>query len=315
MPEANDVLHLDGIDGSNPLGFLAALGTLRTLSLSVEIRRVRMRWSLRGGAWRPLLITEPNLSKEDLVEGLANLLADCENRPEFDLGRSEDNLAVVPSIYRAFLLEAIEKATPKDRATVDFGAGFASDVHVDRNGKVRDTAFRTMSGAGHQHFLGFMRAIIEQTRREHIEKTLFEEWRYDDPLQGLSLRWEPTESRRHAYQWVNPSQDPTRGESGGMLGANRLAIEAIPLFPSFPGERTLLTTGFKRGEDRSIKWTWPIWGTLLPLKVVKSVLPMREVREGKNGRELRLRGIETLFQSTRISDGYYRNFTMGTPIA
>lgn len=314
MNEARDALHLDGIDGSNPLGFLAALGTLRTLSLSDEIRRVQMGWSPRGGAWRPLVVVEPHSSREEMVAHLGRLLAGRAERPEFDLGSGEDNLSVVSSVYRTFLLEAVETAKREDRATVDFGAGFASDAHVDRNGKVRDTAFRTMSGAGHQHFLGFMRAIIEQTGPAHIEKALFEEWRYDDPLQGLSLRWEPTESRRHAYQWVNPSQDPTRGESGGMLGANRLAVEAIPLFPSFPRERTTLTTGFQRGKDRSIKWTWPIWGTLLPLDVVKNVLSLPGVREGENGRELELRGIVTLFQSTRISDGYYRNFTMGIPL-
>ena len=41
-------LLLTGLDGANPLAFLAALGTLRGLTLAWPERRVRLSWTLRG---------------------------------------------------------------------------------------------------------------------------------------------------------------------------------------------------------------------------------------------------------------------------
>jgi hypothetical protein len=47
-------LVLEGIPGDNPLGFLAALGVLRTLSQRWPGHVIRMRWQARGG-WRPVI--------------------------------------------------------------------------------------------------------------------------------------------------------------------------------------------------------------------------------------------------------------------
>jgi hypothetical protein len=48
-------LLLYGLDGSNPLAFLAALGTLRSLSLLWPEERVRLAWKIHEGAFRPML--------------------------------------------------------------------------------------------------------------------------------------------------------------------------------------------------------------------------------------------------------------------
>ncbi len=48
---ANQLL-LAGLDGRNPLAFLAALGTLRSLTSTWPARQVRMSWQSLGG-WRP----------------------------------------------------------------------------------------------------------------------------------------------------------------------------------------------------------------------------------------------------------------------
>ena len=53
-------LTLTGLDGSNPLAFLAALGVLRTLSLAWPGQEVNMYWAQCSGAWRPVVrTTEP----------------------------------------------------------------------------------------------------------------------------------------------------------------------------------------------------------------------------------------------------------------
>ena len=77
-----------------------------------------------------------------------------------------DDLTLSPEAFRAVSASAAADATPGDRAFVDFIAAFGSDAAELRDngkasGKIADTAFRTMSGAGHQHFLGFMRTLAE----------------------------------------------------------------------------------------------------------------------------------------------------------
>ena len=47
-------IELKGLDGSNLLAYLAALGTLRVLTLAEPGRDVRMRWVDRG-YWMPVV--------------------------------------------------------------------------------------------------------------------------------------------------------------------------------------------------------------------------------------------------------------------
>ena len=60
-----------------------------------------------------------------------------------------------------------------------------------------------------------------------------------------------------------------------MLGANRLALEAMPLFPSFPEDDTLRTVGFSGTRSTNTRWTWPIWNARLSLAVL-AIPPRRD---------------------------------------
>lgn len=311
-------LPLDGLDGSNPLAYLAALGTLRTLSAVDD--EACMGWEERAGAWRPVVWTTAADAADRLVEVLHLHLKGREGRPEFDLDMNADNLSVAPAEFGTFARKAAETASAEERATADFAVAYASDAVVDRPGKnerVADTAFRTMSGSGWQHFLGSMRNIIAATGPDHLRKTLSETWRYDDPLEKRSMRWEPTEDRRHAYQWVDPSTDSSRSKRGSMLGANRLAIEALPFFPTAPVGGRLATTGFRANRSR-VEWTWPIWAPPAPRDAVASLVALRdlqflddaeEAKRQKKRARLREMGIVEVFRSTRIAAGYFRNFS------
>lgn len=66
-------VELSGIDGANPLGFLAALGTLACLH-AAGYTRARLAWHRRT-AFRPLLYDLPGLQPEALSEILATQLA------------------------------------------------------------------------------------------------------------------------------------------------------------------------------------------------------------------------------------------------
>jgi hypothetical protein len=310
---ANEIL-LRGIDGANPLGFLAALGALRVLSLDIE--DIRLRWTKHANAWRPLLVLGESIGEEQLVERLHSKLATSIPVEVFSLG---DNPSVPLDMFRPYVQASAQAALNGDRIRADFAAAFAGEHPVDKDGKVPDTALRTMSGAGHQHFLKFMRNFIEQVRPEHLQKTLFDAWRYDDPVQNMTLRWDPSDDNRYALRWSDPSGDPDRKSIGSMWGANRLAIEALLLFPTLPTHRQLETVGFHTQGARKTHWTWPIWDASANLDTVRALLDMADVhrgdRPGVPPRSVRARGVVEVYRSRRLTTGKFRNFTMGMPIS
>jgi len=282
-------LLLPGLDGANPLAFLAALGTLRIFTLDGSL------------ANRAALI-------DILDEQLSRML----ESPALSFA---DDLTVPAKEFRRYADAAMREANHRDRVWPDFAAAFGSDAFEESSGSktvIHDTAFRTMSGAGHQHFLKFMRNIVAETDAHHIEKALFAAWRYDDPVENRTLRWDPEDDQRYGLRWRNPSGDPARKRRGSVLGANRLAIEGLPLFPTAPVGRRLQTTGFRGRTATDTALTWPIWVVPTTLEVCRSLLALEELQQEPHRIQrdgLRARGIVEIFRARRITVGKYRNFT------
>lgn len=307
MTTPDRTLRLPGLDGSNPLAFLAALGTLRLLES--EDLGVRMGWHQAYGAWTPLLTPPAPLGEPELIDRLVDRLHTAADDPA--LSRWDD-LSVEPAQFREFVLEAAESASAGDREWSDFAAAFGSEASsgsAGRSATIQDTAFRTMSGAGHQHFLRTMRHVLAEVTPDQVQKALFAPWAYDDPLEKSTLRWDPLDDVRYALRWRNPSGDPERKKRGAMLGANALAVQALPLFPTAVVGGHLATTGFSR-IDRQTAWTWPIWEPKIPLSVVRTLLALAELQAREPPRKQLLpRGVVEVYRSRRITVGKYRNFT------
>lgn len=310
-------LVLTGIDGGNPLAFLAALGTLRTLSLAWPQHHVKMAWTDHAGAWRPSLFASLSLTEAAVVAILDERLRRMVDHPALAFA---DDLSVTPQVFRTFAQAAngaaVDVPDTDDRVAADFAAAFACDSLVTNNGLVQDTALRTMSGAGHQHFLAFMRLIVKQTEARHLCKALFERWAYDDAVANQTLRWDPADDSQYALRWRDPSGDPARKKAGGMLGANRLAIEGLPFVTCAPVGATLRTTGFTGSGARDTFWTWPIWTSPVGIDVCRSLLAHASlVRHAPAGCvELRAIGVAAAFRSQRITIGKFRNFAPATAV-
>lgn len=317
--------QLTGLRADNPLGFLAAVGTLRTAAGAYGAQAVRMRWAVNNGAWSPLLRIGPVGSegeaseqgatrpRAELVDRLDLILKGSTGRSAFDIG---DDLTLSPAALRSVSQKAAFEALPQARDFADFIAAFGCDaVEAIENGKpsgrMADTAFRTMSGAGHQHFLGFMRTLTEDCTAAHLLRALFSPWRYDDPQESHTLRWDPMDDVRYALRWRDSSGDPERKRGGAMWGANRLAIEALPMFPTLPIERNeLATTGFSSSRKEGTHWTWPVWTGWCSLDVVRSMLALQQLQAHHPPRtQLARMGIAEVFRCQRIRQGKYRNLT------
>lgn len=300
---------LDGLDGANPLAFLAAIGTLRTADRCWPDAGARMRWELTGAGWRARLALDSHLDAPAWLEEMAKGLRE----PEPMLALAED-LNLSCEAFRSALLAACGSAGGHARAGLDFLAAFGSEavqaqVNGKPNGLMADTALRTMSGAGHQHFLGFMRELVSVTHATHLEDALLKAWRYADD--GPSLRWDPADDRRYALRWKEPSGDPIRT----VRGANRLAVEALPLLPTAPVGSNLETTGFRRRRGEGVGFTWPIWTVFLSVDTVRSLLSLDELQKDRpDGRVLHAMGVVELYHAMRLTLGKYRNFSQAVPV-
>lgn len=302
----NHSILLRGLDGSNPLAFLAALGTLRTLGRAMPGEAIRMAWAVEEGAWRPRLFGFRPMDEQGIIDALHRELACMAGHAAFTVDK---DLKIEAGAYRRFLeLARYEYLELGDARAAEFGAAFGCDALHDK-GIILDTAFRTMGGAGHQHFLQFMNDLAKDTQQGHLEKALFRPWVYDDPPPGM--RWDPEDDRRYALRWKNPSHDKIKT----VRGANRLAVEALPLFPACPVSGKLVTTAFKGKGMYDTFFTWPIWTAPISLDAVRSVLSLEALQHESVDRAwLAAVGVAEAFRSQRITIGKFRNFTPARPV-
>ncbi len=295
----NNPIILRALDGSNPLAFLAALGTLRLLHLHRPEASICMKW-VREEVWRPEL-SGLSLPEDELCKSL--LVA--KTVPIESFGKLGKDITVPTQMYREFVEEAFHVVKEKSNRThADFAAAFGSEV-CEEEGKdrIERTDFCFITGSGHQHFLGTMEGLAQKVTEHHISDALFGEWRKDEKL---SMRWDPSDAAEYAFRWGDPSKEGARS----VWGANWLAIEALPLFPAQPTRHGLRTTGFTEGgRGEWPQFTWPIWTHEASLDTVRSLLSFADLQqEGHDMTHVRLRGIEEVYRAPRVRIGQGANF-------
>jgi CRISPR-associated endonuclease/helicase Cas3 len=298
----NDELPLVGLDGSNPLAFLAALGSLRVLTHACQDRAFKMSWAIDAGKWVPTLHAHRPLDRDQVLTTLVNSLGTDAARHPIAFMNKVDVDQAKSGPAELFRTRARAAAGPSDRDALKWLSAMTSDVAPEATSQLQ-TARR-------DYFWGNLFSVMKLTTEEHLRRTLFRSWDYADPLDNQSLHIEPSEDRRHAHQWSRPSGDPDRKSRGGMLGANRLAIEAFPLFQSVAIEGKLATRGFSGNRKDDTRWTWPLWGCPIGTGVVASVLALEGLQtESIDHRSLTARGIKAVFRCHRILVEKTPNFT------
>jgi hypothetical protein len=288
-----------GIEGSNPLGFLTALGALRLSDLVWRDQGIRLQW-IRDGGWRPQL---SGLPMEDEAAFCRVLHEQAPWAPLDAFIALGNNLTVTRNLFGEVARRVAAETTGTDRRAADFAAAFGSDVIEDRDkDRIEYTDLCFITGSGHQHFLGTARGLAKSAGSEHIGEALFGPWRYSD--RGLSMRWDPDDAKEYALRW----RDPSVGGVSSIWGANRLAFEALPLFPTIPQGKRLRTTGFQR-HDRAHEFTWPLWTQPATMDTVRSLLSLRELEEAVPDRvQLQAMGVDEIFRVQRVRIGQGANF-------
>jgi hypothetical protein len=293
---------LPGIKAESLLGFMAAIGTLRTAQACFPDVSLKLSWCLDGASWSPVLHS-PAETIAALVSVVDPWLRQRHGSPAITFA---SDLKVPLDRFGAASSNAAESFlcadAPWDAAML---AAFGCSTIQNRYGDLEDTAFRTMSGAGHQHFLSFMNTLARETTAAHLVEALAGPWRYADP--SPTMRWDCLDDRRYALRWDEPSTDPVRT----VRGANRLAIEALPFFPVIPtAPNVATTTAFTGRRSHDTFVSWPVWTGQISCDVVASLLANSVIVVPTPPAELLTQlGIVAIFRSQRITMGQYRNFT------
>lgn len=275
-------IELVGVDGSNPLGFLAALGLLRV------IPGAKLGFS-EDGSFQAFLD-----GRRTSESALATLVAaDAEasaqkNAPwRFTYTKSATkkqgpqevaDLKPPPEDFKRFLSTCVEVWLSGNEEATGYAAAYGTDVALDGKGNTKPTAFHFT--AAQQTFLGAVEAIRDSVTLEWVEKSLFE-GHGEKP--GSNLRWDPGSERNWALMANNPSRDGTRVDAP----LEWLAFRGLPLLPSFPRATRIITTGVVgRGEDMT--FTWPLWNVPASRHTTRSALQVDWIGSAK---ERRARGI------------------------
>jgi hypothetical protein len=189
-------LALTGLDGSNPLAFLAALGVLNALA----DRGGNPRLSWRASGWCPVVSDDALHDADGLIEVLDQDRKTWTDEPCLDLeyskvtgkadpgkgrGRLVRDLKPTPEGFRAYLQALVQRSEPSRRRAVDFAAAFATETAQDNNGNTKPTALHLTSGQ--QEFLAMVATLQEKVTPADLREAVFGPWRYERLLPAMTL--------------------------------------------------------------------------------------------------------------------------------
>jgi hypothetical protein len=306
LPSADGNLILTGLDGTNPLGFLAAVGVLRVLS--IQKHGVKMAWKVSAGTWRPELfgVREP-------LHDLGAELHAAIRTLDLSVWSIDKELPFEAGVLRQKARDAALSASRTCRQVVDNLASFGGECFTDEKGNFKETSFRLIRSGDNEHngLLDYAARTIEICTASQLQTAISSEWLYKDKKR--SFRWDPAEDRGYALQWRNPSKDGALTERG----ANCLALFALPSFPTIPVKGKIETTGFGLKQSKQASLTWPIWKHPVNLPTVTSLLTLSELQCVQPSRQdLDSIGVVAAYRCNRVMTGtYYANFTPAQRVA
>ncbi len=261
-------MELAGVNGANPLGFLAALGLLRV------VPRARLAFAA-DGSFRAFLETDGTRSDiialiavdADAASGVKNpswRLTYTKAATKKQGPQEVADLKPPPPDFKQFLTRCLDCWMKGDDESVAYAAAFATDVAVDGKGNTKPTAFHFT--AANQTFLGAVEAIRALLTEEWIESSLF---MGHGERPGSNLRWDPGSERSWALMANNPNNDGTRVDAP----LEWLAFRGLPLLPSFPRGTRIITTAV-RGRGQDMTFTWPLWSVPASVHTARSALQL-----------------------------------------
>lgn len=300
---ARDLVPLPGLDGTNPLGFLASLGVLRCLDVADPASSPRLSFSREQA--QPRLHLASAASIEQIAEACARVLRElfagglsvtdypsaklALPREEFRslaLRRRDTAASPIDQLFLHWLAAASAQAVPDADETAVSEISFAngqSNFYL-LGGSRQNTSGRTMS------FQGVRTIAADDRLPDLLSDALTTGTRHPE---FPSFRWCPTEFRPAAHQ----------GEETTLLsvpGANALAVIGLSFFPLAPTADGVRSVGMHH-ESRSSSLLMPHWSTPLDTSAVHSLITHAESLLPLGPRDREAVGVHAILAAERFS--------------
>lgn len=290
-----DEVQLPALQGSNPLGFLAALGALDVIDRSGSITAPTLRWE---GTLTPSAV----ISGLDDIEQLIDLVdADRShwtdsialNGPD-PAAPSDDLKPSLPDVRRWY------EAT-HDPADSRLLHALITEDAVAGDGRSKPTHLHFT--AGRQQFLIMARQLRDEISRDDIVEALIGPWTYRSELPVFG--WDNSRGERiHALRGFAPSGE----KKTGVPGADWLALLGLRFFPVSTTARANLRTTRCAASWKSGSMSWPLWSPPLPASTIALLMTMP--LDPTSPRHLAARGITGFYSAAirRADQGGYGSF-------
>jgi hypothetical protein len=290
-------LPLDGLDGTNPVGFLAGLGVLAILDHRGHA--ARLSWT-QGVVPRARIAGVPSIGTViDEIIGDKDAMAD-----EPLLGFPPDSPTTdVKFGQQADVREYLTFCrTSEPSASLSTALLCEGAVDNKKQSKPTDLHFT----AGRQQFLGMTRQLQREVTHDDIERALRGPWQYDSTLP--SFKWDSADDRDYALAPVDPAKETKLTAPG----VEWLAFRGLRMFPIVERRGRVLTPG--AGGDWKAGWlTWPLWRVPLSCPVARTLIqsvPRDQVIPDTYLTAAKAWGVHRLMRSriTRSDQGGYGSF-------
>ena len=258
---ALDGIHLTGLEGTNPLGYFAALGI--QVAFAGDKAQPRLWWS---SDITPHAVVDAEFSPDRIADRALQIFAEWRDSGAMNPKRNDgtpmkkgDALKLSPDDLREYL----GQHQLRDPAGSMFPPAVVAEGSIANDGvaKPSDLYF----AAGQVLFLKEARKILQGATREDIISGLEGPWAYRSKLP--SMRWDVVDDRVYALRPDDPSKDKKLTNPG----PEALAILGMSLYPVFAGRDRTLTQGCS-GTWRRGSFSWPLWVRPMSLNSVRSIL-------------------------------------------
>ena len=288
------------LEGTNPLGFLAALGVLDAVSATIP--GVTLRWT------EDLVPHAVIGDVGDLGQLLDMLGKDREQWADSAVLRfpSEGQPLADAKPDGRQLREWFEHVADQSRhRAADLLCALVAEGAFDNNGRAKPTHLHFT--AGQQRFLSMVRELAAAVDRDRLQEAICGPWRYDSPLPSLS--WDSRGERVYAVRAVNPSNEKRMG----VPGADWLAFRGLIFYPVMRTSRGSLRTTACDTQWKSSAFRWPIWTRPATRHVVRSLVAdpsLVSQPPRATPADLAARGIASIRQASirRSDQGGYGSF-------
>lgn len=249
--------HLTALSGTNPLGFLAALGVLVVFEDQAE--QPCLWWT---NDVIPHAVISGDFGVADIVrrarEVIPRWLDSPALSPRTGNKKTRNDAKFNPTDLRTYLEDG-EGCHPGNR----LASCLVAEGSHDNKGNAKPSDLYL--SAGRVAFLRDARKILHEVSDEELTNGLLGPWRYDSSLP--SLRWDIRDDPNWALAATKPGV-----KKRTCPGPEALALFGFSMVPVFGKSKRTLTQGCQGSWNEGGTFSWPIWRTPIGARAVKTIL-------------------------------------------